>query len=137
MAKLLAEHGPFDFIIGADILYSRSGYGPLIQTIDYLSSPRVGLPLRELVDGCAHGRASQPTVTLLACPERDTGLGPCYGGRCFGAIASGEKDDKAEFAKANKLPIFAFDPPERRFHCQTLQTSHAQQTHLLELRPKE
>ena len=114
MSKLLAEHGPFDFIIGADILYSRSGYDPLIQTIDYLSSPRVGLPLRELVDGCAHGRASQvrscdqgrahvpgqscsvcelwamgqPTVTLLACPERDTGLGPGYGGRYFGAIAS-------------------------------------------------
>ena len=41
MQRLLAEHGPFDYILGSDLLYSRASYGDLLKTISYFSEPHV------------------------------------------------------------------------------------------------
>lgn len=63
MQRLLAQHGPFDFILGSDILYSRAAYGDLLRTITFFSQPH--------------------TRTWLSCPRRDEGLGEGYGGKYF------------------------------------------------------
>jgi hypothetical protein len=67
MQRVLAEHGPFDFILGSDILYSRAAYGDLLRTITFFSQPH--------------------TRTWLACPRRDEGLGDGYGGKYFASGA--------------------------------------------------
>lgn len=69
MQRVLAEHGPFDFILGSDILYSRAAYGDLLRTITFFSQPH--------------------TRTWLACPRRDEGLGDGYGGKYFASGADG------------------------------------------------
>lgn len=67
MQRVLAEHGPFDYILGSDILYSRAAYGDLLKTITFFSQPH--------------------TRTWLACPRRDEGLGEGYGGKYFASGA--------------------------------------------------
>ena len=63
MQEVLDEHGPFDIILGSDLLYSRASYGDLLTTIAFFSLPH--------------------TRTWLACPSRDEGLGLGYGGNYF------------------------------------------------------
>ena len=83
MQRVLAEHGPFDFILGSDILYSRAVYGDLLRTITFFSQPH--------------------TRTWLACPVRDEGLGEGYGGKYF---ASGK-----ELGPANRCSCSALQCP--------------------------
>ncbi len=87
MQRLLAEHGPFDFILGSDILYSRAAYGDLLSTITFFSQPH--------------------TRTWLACPRRDEGLGEGYGGKYF---ASGKA---TEPRRALLLVAAALHTPRR------------------------
>eukprot|EP01051_Picozoa_sp_SAG22_P004715 SAG22_NODE_260_length_13403_cov_57.915589_10_plen_182_part_00 len=86
---MLAEHGPFDLILAADVLYTRQGYQPLLDTIDALSFPPN--PAEALGGAAAGARALPPgkrTLTILGCPERDNHLGPGHGGRYFGLAAA-------------------------------------------------
>ena len=107
------QYGPFDFIVGSDVLYSRGSYQPLLSTITYFSEPY--------------------TRTWLACPERDAGLGEGYGGRYFAAVASGHLSDE-DVARSRKLEHTTFGT-ERRFKSRVLVESRDTSTFLIELLP--
>ena len=92
MQEVLDEYGPFDIILGSDLLYSRASYGDLLTTIAFFSLP-------------GHTR------TWLACPSRDEGLGLGYGGQYFASVATGYIVDGA-IAKDRKMEHTAFELPD-------------------------
>ena len=92
MQDVLDKYGPFDFILGSDLLYSRASYGDLLTTIAFFSLP-------------GHTR------TWLACPSRDEGLGLGYGGQYFASVAAGHTVDGA-IAKDRKMEHTAFELPD-------------------------
>ena len=47
MHAIAAAHGPFDLIVGSDLLYDRENYAPLLDTIAFFDAPALlGYPVR-------------------------------------------------------------------------------------------